>query len=175
MKCVIKGVNRKSSGRYCCEATNKEGTSKSPPFELRVKFEPVCGEGNVRKVLGAAKDEPLRVECKVSLFISCVVASVSFDLIIRSLSMYGALNEFPKGAEYPAVGYKYFNALDCCAFFNLQKFTFNTNYSACRSLEHKNALVTFFVIFKPKRFSNNSSSFHDPSQSHSLYKWKNAN
>ncbi|KAJ8925637.1 hypothetical protein NQ315_009482, partial [Exocentrus adspersus] len=62
---VLQGVSRGSSGKYCCEATNKEGTSKSPSFHLRVKFEPVCGDGIVRKVLGAAKDEPLRVECKV--------------------------------------------------------------------------------------------------------------
>lgn len=60
-----KGVSRASSGKYCCEATNKEGTSRSPSFHLRVKYEPVCGDGVPRKVLGAAKDEPLKVECKV--------------------------------------------------------------------------------------------------------------
>ncbi|XP_074032136.1 nephrin isoform X2 [Leptinotarsa decemlineata] len=62
---VLQGVSRASSGRYCCEATNKEGTSKSPPFHLRVKFEPVCGDVLPRRVVGAAKDEPLKVECKV--------------------------------------------------------------------------------------------------------------
>ncbi|KAK9886625.1 hypothetical protein WA026_017548, partial [Henosepilachna vigintioctopunctata] len=63
---VLQGVSRLSSGRYCCEATNKEGTTKSTPFHLKVKFEPICGDGTGRKVLGAAKDEPLRVECRVS-------------------------------------------------------------------------------------------------------------
>lgn len=63
---LLKGVSRSSSGRYCCEATNSEGSSRSSPFYLRVKFEPVCGDGAGRKVLGAAKDEPLRIECKVS-------------------------------------------------------------------------------------------------------------
>ncbi|XP_044747222.1 nephrin-like isoform X3 [Coccinella septempunctata] len=62
---VLQGVSRSSSGRYCCEATNKEGTTKSTPFHLKVKFEPICGDGTGRKVLGAAKDEPLQVECKV--------------------------------------------------------------------------------------------------------------
>ncbi|XP_056636468.1 hemicentin-2-like [Diorhabda sublineata] len=61
---VLQGVTRSSSGRYCCEATNKEGSSRSPVFHLKIKFEPVCGEGT-RKILGAAKDEPLKVECKV--------------------------------------------------------------------------------------------------------------
>ncbi|XP_044263990.1 nephrin-like [Tribolium madens] len=62
---VLQSVSRASSGRYCCEATNKEGTSTSTPFHLRVKFPPVCAERSGRKVLGAAKDEPLKVECKV--------------------------------------------------------------------------------------------------------------
>ncbi|XP_031347369.1 nephrin-like [Photinus pyralis] len=60
-----RGVTRASSGRYFCEAGNSEGTTRSAPFQLRVKFEPVCGEGGGRKVLGAAKGEPLRIECKV--------------------------------------------------------------------------------------------------------------
>ncbi|KAF2890838.1 hypothetical protein ILUMI_15335 [Ignelater luminosus] len=59
------GVSRNSSGRYYCEAANSEGSTRSPPFQLRVKFEPVCGEGGGRKVLGAAKGEPLKIECKV--------------------------------------------------------------------------------------------------------------
>lgn len=62
---VLQSVSRGSSGRYCCEATNKEGSTKSPSFHLKVKFEPICGDGSGRKILGAAKDEPLRVECKV--------------------------------------------------------------------------------------------------------------
>ncbi|KAK4884831.1 hypothetical protein RN001_001102 [Aquatica leii] len=62
---VLQGVNRASSGRYFCEAGNSEGTTRSAPFQLRVKFEPVCGESGGRKVLGAAKGEPLRIECKV--------------------------------------------------------------------------------------------------------------
>ncbi|KAG5875971.1 hypothetical protein JTB14_016998 [Gonioctena quinquepunctata] len=60
-----KGVSRASSGRYCCEATNREGTSKSPPFHLRVKFGPVCGDGVARRFVGAAREEPLKVECRV--------------------------------------------------------------------------------------------------------------
>ncbi|CAH1960871.1 unnamed protein product, partial [Acanthoscelides obtectus] len=65
---VLQGVSRASSGKYCCEATNKEGTSRSPAFHLRVKYEPVCGDSVAisRRVLGAAKDEPLKVECKVN-------------------------------------------------------------------------------------------------------------
>lgn len=63
----LQGVNRWSAGHYSCEATNTEGTSTSPPFHLRVKFEPVCGDGVARRVLGAAKDEPIRIECKVSI------------------------------------------------------------------------------------------------------------
>ncbi|KAK5648284.1 hypothetical protein RI129_003176 [Pyrocoelia pectoralis] len=62
---VLQGVTRTSSGRYFCEAGNSEGTTRSAPFQLRVKFEPVCGEGGGRKILGAAKGEPLRIECKV--------------------------------------------------------------------------------------------------------------
>ncbi|XP_060522794.1 nephrin-like [Cylas formicarius] len=62
---VLQGVSRASSGKYSCEATNKEGTSSSPPFHLRVKYEPVCKDGIVRKVVGAAKDEPVQVECKL--------------------------------------------------------------------------------------------------------------
>ncbi|XP_030753320.1 nephrin-like [Sitophilus oryzae] len=62
---VLQGVSRASSGRYACEATNKEGTSVSPAFHLRVKFEPVCKDGLARKIIGAAKDEPIDVECKV--------------------------------------------------------------------------------------------------------------
>ncbi|KAL3288595.1 hypothetical protein HHI36_003033 [Cryptolaemus montrouzieri] len=63
---VLQSISRGSSGRYCCEATNKEGTTKSTPFHLKVKFEPICGDGTGRKVLGAAKDEPLKVECRLS-------------------------------------------------------------------------------------------------------------
>ncbi|XP_065167575.1 nephrin-like isoform X3 [Atheta coriaria] len=62
---VLQGVSRTSSGRYCCEASNTEGSSKSASFHLKVKYEPVCGDMSGRKVLGAAKDEPLTVECKV--------------------------------------------------------------------------------------------------------------
>uniref|UniRef100_A0AAR5QDA0 Nephrin n=1 Tax=Dendroctonus ponderosae TaxID=77166 RepID=A0AAR5QDA0_DENPD len=62
---VLQGVSRSSSGQYACEATNEEGTSISPAFHLRVKFEPVCKDGAARKIVGAAKDEPVHVECKV--------------------------------------------------------------------------------------------------------------
>ncbi|XP_050295636.1 nephrin-like [Anthonomus grandis grandis] len=62
---VLQGVSRSSSGHYACEATNEEGTSISPSFHLRVKFEPVCKEGLARKVVGAAKAEPVHIECKV--------------------------------------------------------------------------------------------------------------
>ncbi|GJQ87847.1 hypothetical protein Trydic_g1119, partial [Trypoxylus dichotomus] len=61
---VLQRVSRFSSGRYCCEASNSEGATKSIPFHLRVKFEPVCADGPVKKLLGAAKDEPLKIECK---------------------------------------------------------------------------------------------------------------
>lgn len=64
-KIHFQGVSRSSSGQYACEATNEEGTSVSPKFHLRVKFEPVCTESVARRVLGAAKDEPLHIECKV--------------------------------------------------------------------------------------------------------------
>ncbi|KAF7279021.1 hypothetical protein GWI33_007662 [Rhynchophorus ferrugineus] len=62
---VLQGVSRSSSGHYACEATNREGTSVSPSFHLRVKFEPVCRDGLARKIIGAAKDEPVHVECKL--------------------------------------------------------------------------------------------------------------
>nr|XP_022909798.1 nephrin-like [Onthophagus taurus] len=62
---VLQRVNRFSSGRYCCEASNSEGSARSKPFHLKVKFEPVCSDGPNKKLLGAAKDEPLRIECKV--------------------------------------------------------------------------------------------------------------
>lgn len=58
-------MSRSSSGKYACEATNEESSSVSEAFHLRVKFEPVCKEGVVRKIVGAAKDEPVHVECKV--------------------------------------------------------------------------------------------------------------
>ncbi|XP_018327739.1 nephrin-like [Agrilus planipennis] len=62
---VLQGVSRRSSGNYYCESSNTEGTSRSVPFQLKVKFEPVCGEPNNRKVLGVAKGEPVKIECKV--------------------------------------------------------------------------------------------------------------
>ncbi|CAH1128367.1 unnamed protein product [Ceutorhynchus assimilis] len=62
---VLQGVSRSSSGHYACEATNEEGSSISPAFHLRVKFEPICKEGIARKIIGAAKDEPVQVKCKV--------------------------------------------------------------------------------------------------------------
>lgn len=58
-------MNRLTSGRYCCEAGNTEGSAKSSAFHLRVKFQPVCTDGPMKKLLGAAKDEPLKVDCKV--------------------------------------------------------------------------------------------------------------
>ncbi|CAH1181158.1 unnamed protein product [Phyllotreta striolata] len=75
---ILQRVNRHTSGRYCCEATNKEGTTKSPVFHLRVKFEPVCGDV-ARKVLGAAKDEPLTVDCKVDAEPAATVFRWSFN------------------------------------------------------------------------------------------------
>lgn len=74
---VLQGVSRSSSGRYSCEAGNTEGSTRSTVFYLRVKYEPVCGSGSggvgggagdtvaSRRVLGAAKDEPIHIECKV--------------------------------------------------------------------------------------------------------------
>ncbi|XP_066155870.1 nephrin-like isoform X1 [Euwallacea fornicatus] len=76
---VLQGVSRSSSGHYACEATNEEGTSISTAFHLRVKFEPVCKEGASRKIVGAAKDEPVHIECKVDSEPSAVEFRWSFN------------------------------------------------------------------------------------------------
>lgn len=94
----LKGVNRRSSGRYCCEATNKVGTGKSPPFHLRIKFEPVCGDGSARKVLGAAKDEPLRIECKVNQNLNVLINWFwswcnKFGMSLIPLKVHGRIKE----------------------------------------------------------------------------------
>ncbi|KAL1512669.1 hypothetical protein ABEB36_002226 [Hypothenemus hampei] len=76
---VLQGVSRASSGYYACEAMNDEGSSVSSSFHLRVKFQPVCKDGVGRRIIGAAKGEPVRVECKVDSEPAAVEFKWSFN------------------------------------------------------------------------------------------------
>ncbi|PNF35868.1 hypothetical protein B7P43_G09425 [Cryptotermes secundus] len=61
---VLQSVSRNSSGLYTCLASNSEGDTESNPFNLDVKYEPVCSAGQQR-VYGAARQEEVRVVCDV--------------------------------------------------------------------------------------------------------------
>ncbi|XP_068082837.1 nephrin-like [Anabrus simplex] len=61
---VLQSVDRNSSGLYTCVTSNTEGESESNPFNLDVKYEPVCSEKQ-QKVYGAARLEEIKVVCDV--------------------------------------------------------------------------------------------------------------
>ncbi|KAK8743417.1 hypothetical protein OTU49_001438, partial [Cherax quadricarinatus] len=61
---VLQKVERHSSGRYTCRATNTEGQGVSKPILLHVKYSPVCRPGQ-RWVYGVARNEMIHVACQV--------------------------------------------------------------------------------------------------------------
>ncbi|XP_028967767.1 uncharacterized protein LOC100907487 [Galendromus occidentalis] len=61
---VLQKVTRLNRGRYVCTGTNSEGQGKSPPFQLRVRYEPTCKPGQ-RQMYGAAKNETVRISCEL--------------------------------------------------------------------------------------------------------------
>ncbi|XP_067005669.2 nephrin-like [Anabrus simplex] len=61
---VLQSVDRNSSGLYTCVASNSEGDSESNPFNLDVKYEPICSAVQQR-VYGAARLEEIQVICDV--------------------------------------------------------------------------------------------------------------
>lgn len=61
---VLQSVTRHSSGYYRCTALNSEGESVSNPFNLDVKYEPVC-RLNQQRVFGAERNEEVNITCHV--------------------------------------------------------------------------------------------------------------
>ncbi|XP_050696805.1 nephrin-like [Eriocheir sinensis] len=61
---VLQKVTRAASGDYYCVATNIEGDGHSNPIVLRVKYAPVCKDGQ-EAYHGAAKHEEVRIPCQL--------------------------------------------------------------------------------------------------------------
>ncbi|XP_064470333.1 hemicentin-1-like [Ornithodoros turicata] len=62
---VLQKVQRAARGEYSCTAANIVGRATSRPFFLRIKYAPVCVEGQ-QEVYGVSRHEPVQVTCEVS-------------------------------------------------------------------------------------------------------------
>nr|XP_053634411.1 nephrin-like [Cherax quadricarinatus] len=81
MSLLLQKVERHSSGRYTCRATNTEGHGVSPPILLQVKYSPVCRPGQ-RWVYGVARNEMIHVPCQVDSH----PQQVSFSWVLNNTS-----------------------------------------------------------------------------------------
>uniref|UniRef100_A0A8D9ARV4 Nephrin n=1 Tax=Cacopsylla melanoneura TaxID=428564 RepID=A0A8D9ARV4_9HEMI len=61
---VLQSVSRHSGGLYVCSAINSQGEGGSPPFDLNIKYEPVC-KPSQQRVYGALRNEQVLVSCAV--------------------------------------------------------------------------------------------------------------
>ncbi|XP_023946116.1 nephrin-like [Bicyclus anynana] len=64
---ALRNVSRLQAGAYTCTASNVEGDGKSPPLRMQVVYRPICRKREI-KMIGAALQEPSRVECDVDAF-----------------------------------------------------------------------------------------------------------
>ncbi|KAI5747356.1 hypothetical protein M8J77_015941 [Diaphorina citri] len=61
---VLQSVTRHSGGLYACSAINSQGEGGSSPFDLNIKYEPVCKQSQQR-IYGALRNEQVLVSCTV--------------------------------------------------------------------------------------------------------------
>ncbi|XP_047545511.1 nephrin-like [Vanessa atalanta] len=64
---ALRNVSRHQAGLYTCTASNVEGDGKSPPLRMQIVYRPLCRKREV-KLIGAALQEPSKVECEVDAF-----------------------------------------------------------------------------------------------------------
>ncbi|CAG9563537.1 unnamed protein product [Danaus chrysippus] len=64
---ALRNVSRHQAGNYTCTASNVEGDGKSLPVQMQVVYRPVCRSTDM-KIIGAALQEPSKVECEVDAF-----------------------------------------------------------------------------------------------------------
>ncbi|CAH0721444.1 unnamed protein product, partial [Brenthis ino] len=64
---ALRNVSRHQAGTYTCTASNVEGDGKSPPLKMQIVYRPLCRKREV-KLIGAALQEPSKVECEVDAF-----------------------------------------------------------------------------------------------------------
>ncbi|CAH2236074.1 jg3648 [Pararge aegeria aegeria] len=64
---ALRNVSRYQAGTYTCTASNVEGDGKSPPLRMQVVYRPLCRKTEI-KMIGAALQEPSKVECDVDAF-----------------------------------------------------------------------------------------------------------
>ncbi|KAG1683648.1 Cell adhesion molecule 2 [Nymphon striatum] len=60
----LQRVQRSKNGDYSCMGRNREGKGISNTVTLRVKYAPICKEGQI-KAYGISKHEPAEVKCEV--------------------------------------------------------------------------------------------------------------
>ncbi|XP_054257886.1 nephrin-like [Macrosteles quadrilineatus] len=116
---VLQAVRREGSGVYECSATNIEGETKSPPYNLNIKFEPKCKESQQR-VYGAARLEELVVSCEVDANPSAVEFHWLFNnSVIHEKPVEGSVSSGGGGdrseARYTAFSETDFGTLLCWA------------------------------------------------------------
>ncbi|XP_042230318.1 kin of IRRE-like protein 1 isoform X2 [Homarus americanus] len=76
-KLKLRNIQRQQAGHYSCVATNIIGTGNSEPVVLKVNYVPVCSDTTDR-VLGAAKDDEVQLNCRVNASPSQVTFSWYF-------------------------------------------------------------------------------------------------
>ncbi|CAG9563369.1 unnamed protein product [Danaus chrysippus] len=64
---ALRNVSRQQAGNYTCTASNVEGDGKSPSVRMQVIYRPICRSKDM-KIIGAALQEPTKVECEVDAF-----------------------------------------------------------------------------------------------------------
>ncbi|CAH2092441.1 unnamed protein product [Euphydryas editha] len=64
---ALRNVSRHQAGLYTCTASNVEGDGKSPPLRMQIVYRPICRKREI-KLIGAALQEPSKVECEVDAF-----------------------------------------------------------------------------------------------------------
>ncbi|CAG9563424.1 unnamed protein product [Danaus chrysippus] len=64
---ALRNVSRHQAGNYTCTASNVEGDGKSLPVRMSVVYKPICRSKDM-KIIGAALQEPSKVECEVDAF-----------------------------------------------------------------------------------------------------------
>ncbi|XP_069683132.1 neural cell adhesion molecule 2-like [Periplaneta americana] len=90
---VLQSVSRNISGLYTCVGSNSEGDSESNPFNLDVKYEPVCSAGQQR-VYGAARFEEVSVVCDVDANPPAGLFRWSFNnSAVQSLELFSVTSE----------------------------------------------------------------------------------
>ncbi|XP_076328672.1 cell surface glycoprotein MUC18-like isoform X2 [Tachypleus tridentatus] len=88
----ITNVKRRHSGNYACSAENVEGEGRSDEFELKIKYAPVCRDGQ-KTSYAASLNEVVEVICKVDAQPETVNFSWNFNSSAKSPEIFSVNSE----------------------------------------------------------------------------------